>query len=122
MTTDETAPKPPLGRVKLLHQQFEENSGVCGYCYKLASEWQPMEECAARRNPPEVCTTSVACNCGATCILVKNRVNERWRPISPGWKYRNSEDGHLGLGWYCGAAGHEQVVPSDYNGAEVFLR
>jgi len=75
-------------------------------------------------NKPETSSQRVVCSCGRTCMLTKRRVNDPWRPDLGSWKFRSraSEDGHLGLGWYCGEAGHEQVTPENYNGAEVFLR
>lgn len=59
------SPKPPLGRVRLLHQAVT-GTGVCMYCGKAMDDWQdfdaprpidfvttfprPLEECPARRS------------------------------------------------------------------------
>lgn len=40
--------KPPLGKIKLLHQASEE-MGPCRYCGKPMSLWKPMEQCPKRQ-------------------------------------------------------------------------
>lgn len=40
-------PKPPIGRMPLLHQAYE-GTEACLYCEKPTEGWKPMEECLAR--------------------------------------------------------------------------
>ncbi len=43
------AQKPPLEKIKLLHQAVIEN-GDCMYCGKPMKDWKPMEVCESHEN------------------------------------------------------------------------
>lgn len=41
-------PKPPLGRIRQLHQATDSEPGVCVFCGQAESDWQLIGECGAR--------------------------------------------------------------------------
>jgi hypothetical protein len=46
-TNWQTFPKPPLGKMPLLHQAYR-GTGECLYCGKPMDDWKPMEKCPER--------------------------------------------------------------------------